>query len=48
MIYQNPLNVNQWGYWERVQHMLPREEENLTDFDHHQRINEIKNKEENN
>ena len=23
MVFQNPKNVDQWGYWERVPHMLP-------------------------
>lgn len=39
MVFQNPANEDQWGYWERVPEMLPVEEESITSRDHNGRIN---------
>jgi hypothetical protein len=38
MVFQNPANEDQWGYWERVPEMLPKEEESITARDHNNRI----------
>lgn len=48
MIFQNPLNVDQWGYWEKVPSMLPEAEEDITSFNQRQRISNIKDKNKNN
>jgi hypothetical protein len=42
MVFQNPANEDQWGYWERVPEMLPVEEESITSKDHNDRINKVK------
>jgi hypothetical protein len=42
MVFQNPLNEDQWGYWERVPEMLPKEEISITQKDHNDRINKVK------
>jgi hypothetical protein len=39
MIFQNPANEDEWGYWERVPHMLPQAEESITSKDQNDRIN---------
>lgn len=38
MVFNNPQNEDQWGYWERVPDMLPTEECSITDKDHEDRI----------
>lgn len=38
MVFQNPLNEDQWGYWERHPTLLPQEEDQLVDADHKDRI----------
>lgn len=38
MVFQNPLNEDQWGYWERHRELLPKEEDQLADADHKDRI----------
>lgn len=38
MVFQNPKNDEQWGYWERVPEMIPDEIESITDEDHNDRI----------
>lgn len=38
MVFQNPSNEDQWGYWERVPEMLPKELESITSKDHNDRI----------
>lgn len=45
MVFQNPRNEDQWGYWERVSYMLPDEYLSTSDEDKKKRINRfIKNK----
>ena len=39
MIFQNPRNEDQWGYWERVKHMIPDEYMSAADADKNKRIN---------
>lgn len=45
MVFQNPLNEDQWGYWERVwaKHpdMRPKAQESITDKDHNDRIKKL-------
>lgn len=41
MIFQNPSNPDQWGYWERLPDMLPREKASLTAVDHKSRIDKL-------
>lgn len=38
MVFQNPSNEDQWGYWERVPEMIPEEIASITDEDHEDRI----------
>lgn len=38
MVFQNPQNEDQWGYWERVPEMLPKDDSSITDRDHEDRI----------
>ncbi len=40
MVFQNPANEDQWGYWERVPHMLPDRYVSLSQLDHERRINQ--------
>lgn len=45
MVFQNPKNEDQWGYWERVSYMLPDAYLSTSDEDKKKRINRfIKNK----
>ncbi len=44
MVFQNPQNEDQWGYWERVPEMLPKDDLSITDKDHQDRINKITKK----
>ena len=38
MVFQNPANEDQWGYWERVPHMLPDKEKSIAKQDQDSRI----------
>jgi len=38
MVFQNPANEDQWGYWERVPEMLPKDDDSITTKDHKDRI----------
>ncbi len=38
MVFQNPANDDQWGYWSRVPEMLPEDEQSITSKDHNDRI----------
>lgn len=38
MVFQNPANEDQWGYWERVPEMIPVIEDSITTKDHNDRI----------
>jgi len=38
MVYQNPQNEDQWGYWERVPEMLPKDDSTITEKDQNDRI----------
>jgi len=38
MIFQNPSNSDQWGYWERVPEMIPSKEISITQKDHNDRV----------
>ena len=38
MIFQNPANEDQWGYWEINPQFLPQVEEDLADVDHKDRM----------
>jgi len=38
MIFQNPANEDQWGYWERCQELLPSNTKSVTKQDHDVRI----------
>ena len=38
MVFQNPLNDEMWGYWERVPQMLQKNNDSITMKDHDDRI----------
>ena len=38
MVYQNPKDESQWGYWERVPEMVKAEELSIVDKDHEDRL----------
>jgi hypothetical protein len=38
MVFQNPANEDQWGYWTRVPEMLKADDSSITDKDHEDRI----------
>ena len=38
MVFQNPANVDQWGYWERVPHMLKDDDRTIAQKDQDKRI----------
>lgn len=42
MVFQNPSNEDQWGYWERVPEMIPKDNRSLTQKDHDDRIKKSK------
>lgn len=42
MVFQNPANEDQWGYWSRVPEMLPDEKKSITQKDRDDRINFVK------
>ena len=41
MVFQNPKQDEQWGYWERVPHMLKNDADSISDKDHKKRIDGI-------
>ena len=41
MVFQNPANEDQWGYWERVPHMI-EDKKSLTEEDRNKRISKAK------
>lgn len=41
MVFQNPKNEDHWGYWERVQDLLPDEKKSIKQIDQDKRINKI-------
>jgi len=38
MVFQNPTNEDNWGYWERVPHMIPDAYQSASDADKDMRI----------
>ena len=38
LVFQNPANEDQWGYWERVPNMLPSNEKSIAKQDQDSRI----------
>ena len=38
MVFNNPQNEDQWGYWVRVPEMLPKDDDSITAKDQKQRI----------
>ncbi len=38
MVFQNPANEDQWGYWERVPDMVPKDKGSISDVDHDERL----------
>jgi hypothetical protein len=44
MVFQNPKNEDQWGYWERVPEMLPESKKSISQKDHEDRINKLTSK----
>jgi len=38
MVFQNPANEDQWGYWERNPQLLPTQDDSLVYADHKDRI----------
>jgi hypothetical protein len=42
MVFQNPQNDDQWGYWERNPEMLPEDKDSITGKDHKDRIGKVK------
>jgi hypothetical protein len=40
MVFQNPANVDQWGYWERVPQMLKDDDRTIAQKDQDKRIDE--------
>lgn len=44
IVFQNPRNEDQWGYWERVPHMLPDKKKSISKTDKDQRIEKLINK----
>ncbi len=38
MIFQNPRNEDQWGYWERVPEMVPSPQKSISQADHETRL----------
>jgi predicted transcriptional regulator len=41
MVFQNPRNEDQWGYWERVTELIPEEKKTIKQIDQNKRINNI-------
>lgn len=40
MVFQNPKNEDQWGYWERCPEMLKDDSKSVVQMDHKKRIND--------
>jgi len=38
IVFQNPKNDDQWGYWERVPHMVPQPSPSICHKDHDERM----------
>ena len=38
MVFQNPKNEDQWGYWERVPHMVPKKTPSISQKDQDDRL----------
>lgn len=38
IVFQNPKNEDQWGYWERVPEMLPKDDSTVAKTDQKKRI----------
>jgi len=38
MVFQNPANEDQWGYWERVPEMIPKDKGSISEADHADRL----------
>lgn len=43
MVFQNPKNEDQWGYWERVPHMLAQNTGSIAQKDRNDRIDGVSN-----
>jgi hypothetical protein len=43
MIFQNPSNEDQWGYWERCPEMLPKDDSSITKKEQKDRIDKAIN-----
>lgn len=41
MVFQNPKNEDQWGYWERVPEMLPKMQKSISQKDQDDRIGKL-------
>lgn len=41
MVFQNPKNEDQWGYWERVPEMLPKIQKSISQKDQDDRIGKL-------
>lgn len=41
MVYQDPNNEDQWGYWERVPDMIPKKQKTVSQKDHADRLDKI-------
>jgi hypothetical protein len=41
MVFQNPKNEDQWGYWERVPEMLPKVQKSLSEKDQEYRMKKL-------
>jgi hypothetical protein len=42
IVFQNPANSDQWGYWERVPHMLQDDDRTVAQKDQDKRIDQAK------
>ena len=38
MVFQNPASEDQWGYWERVPELIPKDPKSIIDTDHDERL----------
>lgn len=38
VVFQNPKNEDQWGYWENVPEMLAKEKKSISQEDHEKRL----------
>jgi predicted transcriptional regulator len=44
IVFQNPKNEDHWGYWERLQHLLPDKKTSVCQNDKDERIQKSLNK----